>query len=320
MDLIVRNSEGEEIGFAKGFHADFDVGDTNDFELEMPKTEDCGVGYMVAEPNTEYGGILSKIITETDAQNVIYGGLTFRGMLSKKIIRPLKEGTDDYRIVSGNVGGIIVTFLTEFQLTDLFEAESTDVTITSFQFDRYCTFLDGITKMLKSIGQKIVLKYEEATGKVKISVEAIHDWTEDIEMSDDCGLKVKLTRDEGCPNHLIVLGKGELHERKVVDLYMDAKGNVSTSQTFFGVAEVVETYEMTSEEDEASLISEGTEKLQSYERKKFEFTVDDMTEVELLDIVGARDYATGEYFTTYVSQKIVRGNETQKTIEYKVGE
>lgn len=314
------DNERKEIGYVKGFYIDVDVGNDNTFEITVPRNSGIGIGSIVVEPATEYGGVISKIVTETNVETVTFGGCTFRGLLGKKIIRPANEGVDDYRIVNGDIDTIVRTFLREFGLNDLYEYTGTDTTTVSWQFDRYCTFLDGIEKMLNSIGKRISLKYNELTNKVDISVEDITDWSEDVEMSDDCGVKIKLTRNQGTANHLIVLGKGELHERAVVDLYVDADGNVSTTQTFTGVDEVVETYELTSEEDATALIEGGTKRLNEMERKKIEFNVSEMQDVELHDIVGSRDYASGEYFKAKVTQKIVRGYEYKKTIEYKVGE
>ena len=56
------------------------------------------------------------------------------------------------------------------------------------------------------------------------------------------------------------LGKGELAQRTVIDLYADESGNVSKTQSMFGIDEVERAYDYSSAED-ADLEQEGIKRL-----------------------------------------------------------
>lgn len=312
MELIYADAEGIELGELSIYYLDVDIGNTNEFQLTLPD----GVlreGYKIFAYDTEYGGLLRRIKTDTSTSDIIFGGLTWRGMLMKKVIRPATG--QDYRIVSGNAAAIINGFLTETGLSGSFVCDSSAITISSYQFKRYCTLLDGIRDMLKVQSKRINIEYRP-DGKIHLSVVDIIDHSELIEFSQDGDIQIILQRNNDVVNHLICLGRGDLKDREVIDLYMDAAGNVSQKQIQFGAAEVVETYDYGSSED---LLSDGIKKLQGQVREKAELNIRDV-EVSLHDIVGARDYYSGTYIKREITNKIIRVTSGTEVIEYKVGE
>lgn len=316
MDLMLINTEGEQSGYVKNFYLDMEVGDGNTFVITVPKGSDLTYGCMIAEAGTEFGGIISSIETNTSDNTVTWGGRTFRGMFEKRIIRPLKEGVDDYRTASGNVATIINAFLAEFGLNSLFVCDATEYKVT-YQFERYVTFLHGMNRMLETIGCIPTFQYDDKDNMVHIIVKESTDYSDNVELSNDYKIKIKFNADKGAVNHLVCLGTGELHNRVVIDLYVDAEGKISQTQTFTGLDEVVEVYENTAcETDE--LMSYGKQQLKDIVRQAAEFTIDDIEDMELEvgDIVGAREYTTGINFKHTIIRKIIRGYEDKKTIEY----
>ena len=123
-------------------------------------------------------------------------------------------------------------------------------------------------------------------------------------------------------NHLICLGKGDLKERMVRHLYMDAKGNVSKTQTFFGIDEVTESYDYSSVESEEELINSGTERLQEAysEANTLETDFENNVEYDIGDIVGARENITGVKVTRDIVKKIVKVNNNGISVECQIGE
>lgn len=316
MDLMLINTEGEQDGYVKNFYLDMEVGSGNTFVITVPKGSELTYGCMIAEAGTEFGGIITNIETNTSDTTVTWGGRTFRGMFEKRIIRPANEGVDDYRTASGNVATIINAFLKEFGLNSLFVCDESAYAVT-YQFERYVTFLHGINRMLESIGCILTFQYNDTDNMVHIIVKEATDHSDNVELSNDYKIKIKFNADKGTVNHLVCLGKGELHERVVIDLYVDAEGRISQEQTFTGLDEVVEVYENTSCEAE-ELMPYGIQQLQDIVRQTAEFTIDEIEDMELEvgDIVGAREYTTGINFKHTIIRKIIRGYEDKKTIEY----
>ena len=146
MDLIKTNPYGRQIGYVGDANIDFEVGEDekdsiNDFEIEMKRWDWDGTieyGSRVFSPDTEYGGIVKEISTDTSANVIRAKGYTWRGMLTKKIIQPLSG--QDYAVVSGELNSIIKSKV-EDEFPGLFYGVETDtgVSVTNYQFERYCT-------------------------------------------------------------------------------------------------------------------------------------------------------------------------------------
>ena len=93
MDLIYMNSAKEDIGVLSDYELDLAFGeDENDFECRVQKEAHCcNAGYYLYIENTEYGGIVDGIESNTGSGEVVYSGRTWHGILGSKIILPLKE-------------------------------------------------------------------------------------------------------------------------------------------------------------------------------------------------------------------------------------
>ena len=73
MDLIKTDQYGRQIGYVQGANIDFEVGadeadSINDFEIELKRWNWDGsirFGTRVFSPDTEYGGIVREISTDT---------------------------------------------------------------------------------------------------------------------------------------------------------------------------------------------------------------------------------------------------------------
>ena len=204
---------------------------------------------------------------------------------------------------------------------DLFEtpSEKAGITITSYQMDRYIDAYTGMRKMLKCAGAKLVMYYRE--GKVHLSAVALVDYSQDEEWDSD-QMNFQIGSNERPVNHLICLGKGDLSERMVRHLYMDARGNISETQTFFGVDEVTETYDYSNVESEEELITGGTQRLQETwaAANTLETDFENNTEYDVGDIVGARETITGVTIKRDIVKKILKVNSSGISVECQIGE
>ena len=297
----------------------------NDYEIKIRRDrwdERYAYGNVFYIKNTEFGGIIGRKKINTAEDTISLYGRTWRGKLDKKVIRP--PSGHDYLKVSGELNAVLYTLVTE-QFNDYFVVSQNDtgVSVTNYQFDRYCTLLSGITKMLKSVGYKLHIEYIQQErgqpGYVELSAVPIVDYSERLELSQDSRLNFVFDEVKNGVNHLICLGKGELQDRQVIDLYVGQNGSIGTTQYYTGIQEVAETYEDTSSESD-ELEEKGREKLQELMNStSFSMDVESLgMEVEIGDIIGGRDYVTGMYAAKPIAKKIYKVEGGKTSLEYEI--
>lgn len=323
--LIVASSKLKDITPVMDAYTDVAVGGENTFEVKVSRKkwrEYLTFGNVLYVKNTEYGGIIGEVDTDTSTDTVSLLGYTWRGLLDKKIIQP-PDG-QDYRKVSGELNTVIGMLISGcFGNYFVVSKESTGVNVNNYQFERYCTLLYGIEKMLKSVDYKLQIKYiqqeQGQPGYIELAAVPVVDYSQQIELSQDSQMHFTLKNIKNGVNHLICLGKGELQDRQVVHLYVQEDGTIGKTQYYTGVEEIAETYEDTSSES-AELEDKGKEKLQAL-MNSTTFSMDVETlgiDVEIGDIVGGRDYLTGMYAAKPVSKKIYRVNNGEVTLDYEL--
>ena len=318
------NKNREEIRSADELEGDFAVGDENNFEMISSVddwTGDIDFGSYLYIPNTEFGGIVTEIESSTGQNQISVRGSTWRGMLAKKIIEP-KPG-EDYRIVSGSVEDVVRELVIECGLDSLFSVPTTeDETEIKFKFDRYCTLLDGLEKMLSSIGYRLDIRYIKTRWDAYVRIQPVSatEFSDETEFSQDGKLVFTAQNNKGGINHLICLGKGELKDRLVKHLYVQKDGSIGDVPYYTGIEERTDKYDYSSGE-ELELTEKGTERLQELmNSKKFNVDIDDdiETNMQIGDIVGGRDYITGIAAKKPITKKILNIKDGTCKTEYKI--
>lgn len=324
--LILADQNLKDIRPVMDADVDIEIGsDENDFEIKIRRDKwrsEYTFGNAVYIKNTEYGGIIGEVDTSTAEDTISILGRTWRGILDKKIIQP--PAGQDYRKVSGELNVVLDTLVTE-QFNDYFVVLQADtgVSVTNYKFDRYCTLLAGITKMLKSVGYRLQIRYVQQErgqpGYVELSAVPIVDYSEQIELSQDSQLNFTFKNIKNGVNHLICLGKGELQDRQVIDLYVQKDGSIGTEQYYKGIEEIAATYEDTSSESD-ELEERGRERLQKVMNStSFSMDAESLNmDVEIGDIIGGRDYLTGLYAKKPIVKKIYRVKDGKTSLEYGI--
>ena len=333
MDLMyIRDSNGiMDSGYLKHFEADFDVTTdldyvTNDFEIKMslPSSDEelffseNKIKTIVYVEGTEYGGEITGSIIDTDEKTITYTGRTWRGTLSQWIIEP--PAGQDYRVVSGN----LATILRQLPLSSYIDVADTAYTTGTFQFDRYITTFEGVTKLLAHADASLRIGIEfhegdEYTGTATISIQPTRDATGMIEVSQDYNdnIKLRIQRDHNTPKHLICLGQGELRDREVIHLYADEDWNIV--QTAIPGAYPTEIYDFSST---TALLSDGMKRYKELidGHELIDVAIKDL-DIRLGDIISARDRLTNENVTAEITNIIWRctdyGDHKTEEYEYK---
>jgi len=331
MELTKTDPNGRALGYVKEATViDFQIGedeekDINDFEIELKRWNWDGTiqyGSRVFAEGTEFGGIVKEISTDTSAQTITAKGYTWRGMMTKKIIQPLSG--QDYAMASGEINAIIKRKV-EAEFPGLFYGVETDtgVTVSNYQFDRYCTLHAGLKKMLKSVGYRLDIRYidgeRDIPGYVRVSAVPINDLSEDYELTNDNNMNFTTDDNRKGVNHLICLGKGELKDRIVVHLYTNRNGKISQAQYFKGVEEIAQIYDSSGSE-KADLITNGTKELEENKNSMtYNMTMTKLEgNIDLGDIVGGKDYLTGISMKKPIGRKIWTISSGKEKIEYKL--
>ena len=333
MDLMyIRDKNGiMDSGYLQHYEADFDITTdidyvTNDFEIKMslPSSDEelffseNKIKTIVYVEGTEYGGEITGSIIDTDEKTITYTGRTWRGTLSEWIIEP--PAGQDYLVVSGN----IATILRNLPHSDYLDVDDTEYTSGSFQFDRYITTFEGVTKLLAAADSSLRIGIEfhegdEYTGVAMISIQTTRDATDMIEVSQDYNdnIKLRIQRDHATPKHLICLGQGELHNREVIHLYADENWNIT--RTAIPGAYPTDIYDFSSS---TSLLSDGMKRYQELidQHEIIDVSIKDL-DIRLGDFISARDRLTNENVTAEITNIVWRctdyGDHKTEEYEYK---
>ena len=333
MDLMyIRDKNGiMDSGYLQHYEADFDITTdldyvTNDFEIKMslPSSDEelffseNKIKTIVYVEGTEYGGEITGSIIDTDEKTITYTGRTWRGTLSQWIIEP--PAGQDYRVVSGN----LATILRQLPLSSYLDVADTTYTTGTFQFDRYITSFEGITKLLTHADASLRIGIEfhegdEYTGIATITIQPTRDATGMIEVSQDYNdnIKLRIQRDHNTPKHLICLGQGELKNREVIHLYADENWNIV--QTAIPGAYPTEIYDFSST---TALLSDGMKRYKELidGHELIDVAIKDL-DIRLGDIISARDRLTNENVTAEITNIVWRctdyGDHKSEEYEYK---
>ena len=315
MVLVVYDSNIGNVRELQDFELDMAFGsDENSFELTCAADLAPREGQFAYIDGGEYGGVVDEASYDAGrdaAGTVTCKGRTWHGILAGK--RLLPDSGSGYLSVSGKAGEVLASLVGRMGLSDIFSAASDDSAV-SFTFERFCDGYSGLKAMAEANGRKVAMRLRG--GKVELSLPPAVDYANKV---DSDLLDFKLTSVHRCVNHLVCAGTGELEERAVVHFYADAAGNVSHTQTLFGVDEITALYDY-SNADEEKLEEEGKKKLQEYQTQgSVEVEAHDDIDVDVGDVISARDNAHGRTVTATVAKKIVKVSRGVATYSYEVG-
>lgn len=321
MDLIYMNEKKRDIGVMKNFTLDLAFGeDENNFELStVMENNVCKSGFYIYAEGTDYGGIIDQIKVNTSSNSLKYIGRTWHGILGSKILQP-DEG-QDYLTLSGDANQVLAELVQRMGLGDLFTVKDapSGLTVRNYKMNRYIDGYKGMCKMLQSVDGKLNITFRE--GFATLSAKPLTDYSKNEEF-DSSQISFEIKKTFKPTNHVICLGAGDLAERTVIHLYADQDGNISHTQTFFGMDEVCEVYDYSNAESDEELEEGGRELLQkswNSDSVKIKFT-NTSSVYDIGDVVGAKENVTGISIVQKIIKKIVTLKNDRATISYKVGE
>lgn len=305
-DMILASSAGTEERVID-YPYDIEVGGSNTFELSIPISDwksDLTYGKRIYIPGTEYGGIIQAIESDTSKDTIFVRGYTWRGYLDKKYVR----GT-----YTGGLNTIISSMLGGF--TGVFLASGSPTAYGSITLSSFTSIADALDALLTPIGYKLQIRYVQTATSGYAELAAVPSGQYGDEVSQDNLINFSVLDDRMSVNHLIVS-----NGTTSADVYADKDGNISTTQTLFGIDEIADIYKVTGSSD---LVADGKDKIKDMISKRTMTAtfgnVDDI-ELDIGDLVTGRDYVTGITVTRPITGKIVTYQDGELSIAYSIDE
>lgn len=331
MELIHADSSMNEIRFIDNFtKLDACVSlageiDDNSWLLSMPvesySAKPINIGDYVYIEDTEWGGPVEKIRHNSTSRTVEISGVCWRGLLLRAVIKP--NAGETHLQVSFNDGNAAISALLGGKMDNIFTVSNNECPINYSYSFRYATLFDGLTDSFGSLGYRLGINF--TGGKAILCAEPITDHSDEIEFSSD--LSGGMISEIGCIgscNHILALGSGEMLERQVVELWLLPDGNITddSSDNRIPAENELRTYlyDYPSVESEDDLINYAKRKLREYApAPSLEFTLEDgYIEMNIGDIVGARDYITGLAQKLRISEKLLTIDSSGISLKYSI--
>lgn len=313
--LVVADTKLGNVREIEDFTLDVAFGaDENALTLTVEEKSAPAAGQLVYIDATEYGGVIDQVKRGSGrgaTGTVECKGRTWHGILAGRRLSP--DSGSGYLTVNGKVGDVLTSLIARMGLESLFKAASDDSTV-SYTFSRFCDGYSGLMSCAKANGRKLAIRRMD--GYIELSMPPIVDYANKV---DSDLLDFTITSVHRCVNHLLCAGTGQLENRAIVHFYADENGNVSHKQTLFGIDEICALYDY-SNASISELETEGKKKLLEYQTSgTVEVDAHEDMDVDVGDIISARDNSTGTTVTATVSKKVVKVNNGVATYSYEVG-
>lgn len=315
MVLVVADTKLGNVREIEDFTLDVAFGaDENALTLTVEEKSAPAAGQLVYIDATEYGGVIDQVKRGSGrgaTGTVECKGRTWHGILAGRRLSP--DSGSGYLTVNGKVGDVLTSLIARMGLESLFKAASDDSTV-SYTFSRFCDGYSGLMALAKANGRKLSMRRMD--GYIELSMPPIVDYANKV---DSDLLDFTITSVHRCVNHLLCAGTGQLANRAIVHFYADENGNVSHKQTLFGIDEICALYDY-SNASASELETEGKKKLLEYQTSgTVEVDAHEDMDVDVGDIISARDNSTGTTVTATVSKKVVKVERGVATYSYEVG-
>lgn len=231
MDLIYADSNLIDQGVLLDYYFDQCHGkDEQDFSCKIQKYNVAMQGddpitqdYFLYIDNTEYGGIIDRVESDTKSGEITFKGRTWHGILNSFVIEP--PAGVMYRVYSGTINAVLSQMITDIGMSSLFEVDTeddTDITVTSFEV-RYEKAYDCMLRMCERYNGKLFCFYHDGKVHLKGVLQVNYALNEEFD-SSQVPFKVGYTHNN--VNHLICLGQGDGAKRAVIHLFTDEGGTI----------------------------------------------------------------------------------------------
>lgn len=312
MQLVISDSNGIEVASTDDFTLKYEYGDACNYELSV--NADLQAHWRWHIDGTPFAGFLDTPCTDHGASGdtLVFKGRNIQGALQKKIIEP-PTGQSSY-VFSGDAHTMLSEVIQLLGLEDYLRAPSKPSGVhIDYRFYRYIDAWNGLRMALASSNARLRITCQQDGHLLEALPRTTYGQldSEQVYFSLECNhLPV---------NHLIGLGKGEGTARAVSHWYADLLGNVSQTQSLFGVHENSLVHSASS--DEATALSMKTKaKLEEYQQgSDARVSIPDDVMLDVGDIIAISSAKYNLKATTQVCGVVMKVEKGQHQINYEFG-
>ena len=320
MDIIITEpvvAQMIETGCLTSYYLDVELGTKssrakNDFEiilsLDKWNTSMNQGSFVLSEL---FCGVIDGLQVHSAEQTITLHGCTIQKLLDDKVIIP-PTGLNYYEIEDD--AHVVIAQLINPRFNNLIVASNVS---SGFQIKlkaRYDTIFETLEKSLSDVGARLQFVYNGSQIVVSAVSANLYDY---VEVTSDSDINIISNVQNGY-NHIVALGRGEMQERKVIELFYE-NGTISDTPTAEGLKLRSFVYDYSSVESEEQLRAEAEKKLLSMcGERSIEVEIDG--DYEIGDCLHVRERISGLQTKAYVQKKIIRGTNDDLRIQYKVGE
>ncbi|WP_454893757.1 hypothetical protein [Alloscardovia omnicolens] len=236
--LIICDENRQPVRAVNDYNLDYATGnDENDFALTLHDDYMLENGQWFYLVGTGYAGIIDGVKQQTvnGFPTRIYNGRTLSGVLASKLIVPLEE--DDFVQVKDTPASILSSLLSRVGLSSIFTVGECADVIVDYTFDRFTDLWEGLIGLCKTNGLKPV--FTCVGGKLTIGL--VEPTVIDSRVNT-AQLDVTVEKKKN-PNHLVMGSVENLESPTILHYYIDNTGEITTTQYYRGIDEVVYFFE-----------------------------------------------------------------------------
>lgn len=338
MDLIILDDNFNEVKILDKFSLDIDLAGDKSFSILTSRKDslDFEIGWAWYIPGTEYGGIVDEITVKTDSSRnntVEYSGRSWRGWLDEYIYSDRKieiaagQTYESALLYVFSMTGILDDYELGHRETEIVGVDDDYKMLTvteKYASDLYPTLYEFLIDFADSLNANLRLELKKS-GSCMLKIGFVEKKTISSEefTADNTMYFEAIKRSSGI-NHLVCLGSGEYPTRTIIHLYVDDRGEISTTSHYMGKESRTAIYDYPNAESQDELKESGIEHLKEL------MTVSEMTvsidgnSLNIGDKVKCFDELTGLNFESEISSVIFKlethASGASSSVEYVIKE
>ena len=246
-------------------------------------------------------------------------GTCWRGLLHRRIIVP--DAGETHRILPPAEGNAAISQLLGTWRNDLFTVSEEDSGMLCPEASlRYTPLLEALDDMLGVAGGRLSAVFTD--GHVELSALPSRDMSDMVELSQEYDARLVTDSSVRIYNHIIALGRGEMLERQVVELWLLPDGTLTSDPSLVSLPDKVSTllYDYPAVESSEELERAARSKLQSYAgESSMEIEMTDNIGLELTDTASVRDTLTGMTAVLRVTARELTVNSSGIILAHQLG-
>lgn len=293
------------------------------WELTMPEGawKRCPVepGHYIYIDGSEWGGPVEQVRHVSSDAQIRLRGSCWRELLRRRVVVP--DAGETHRVLENLEGNAAVSALLGGWQSGLFAVSVEDSGLLCSAALRYTPLLEALDDMLGAAGGRLSAVFSD--GRVLLSAVPSRDMSDVVELSQEYDARLLTDSSVRVYDHILALGRGEMLERQVVELWLLPDGTLTDDPALVSDPGDASTllYDYPAVESPEELRTAARRKLMSYAaQSSMEIEMTDSLGLELTDTAAVRDTLTGMTALLRVNAQELTVNSSGITLAHHLSE